>query len=294
MKYSKSIFSVTISVIFGSMLLLYGLFDSDNMLTFFIAVVLGYILLISSITLTYKIYILNSSIDQSDNKLIKTTKIEKKQPELKKHSLEFLREELETLRCFRLNMNSMGESRVNILLAVSGGLFGLAVLKLSSIFQEELLPIISPLITGVVLTGLLLLGLITFGRTIERDINIKIYTRGLNRIRRYFVQQDPELKKYLILPINDDQPEFNILGSLNTKIGQLFSLESMVVIINSTLATVAVLALKSKIPYLERVQSVKIAIITFLGVCILQYLYMYIRFDKADKENKKNIEFPSE
>jgi len=242
----------------------------------------------------------------------KPKKSKPKHPKLKDGSLKFMLEELETLRCFRLNMNSMGESRVNILLAVSGGLFGLALWKLSSIFPKEVLP----LITGVVLTGLLFLGLITFGRTIERDINIKIYTRGLNRIRHYFFQQDPNLKKYLILPIYDDQPEFNILGSLNTSIGQLFSLESMVAVINSTLATVAVLALTKKFPetiingilatkavstltkrILESVQIVSIAIIailTFLVVCIIQYLYMYIRFDMADKENEKKIEFPSE
>ncbi len=244
----------------------------------------------------------------------KEPKTEKSKPEptkLEDDSLKFLLEELETLRSLRSNMNSLGESRVNILLAVSGGLFGLALFKLSSNSQEE----VSFLINGVVLIGLLFLGLITFGRTIERDINIKIYTRGLNRIRNYFANQDPPLKKHLILPIYDDQPKFNTLGLSNNFIGQFFSLESMVVIINSTLATVAVLALTKRIPemiincilatedvsnltkkILESVQIVSIAIIailTFLVVCFIQYFYMYIRFEKVERDYKKKIEFPS-
>jgi hypothetical protein len=209
-----------------------------------------------------------------------------KQSKPEDHSLDFMLAEFETLRCLRSDMNSVGESRVSIfLVAVSGGLVGLALLNESSGLEEVL-----PLITGVVLAGLLFLGLVTFGRTIERDINIKLYARGLNRIRRYFVQLDPDLREYLLLPISDDRPRFGTLGSLPSG-GQLFTLESMVAVINSTVATVAVSAFTIRILGLENVQVGIIAILAFLVVCGAHYRYMSIRFKKA--ENQTEICFPS-
>lgn len=215
-----------------------------------------------------------------------------KQSKPEEHSLGFMLAEFETLRCLRSDMKSMGESRVNIfLLAVSGGLVGgLALLNESSGFENVL-----PSITGlVVLVGLFLLGFITFRRTIETDINMKIYARGLNRIRRYFVQLDPDLREYLILPISDDQPRFGTLGWLPSG-GQFFSLESMVAVINSIIATVAASAFAIRILKLENMQVGLIAIPAFLVVCGAHYLYMSIRFKKAENqaENDPGIRFRS-
>ncbi len=214
-----------------------------------------------------------------------------KQSKPEEHSLDFMLAEFETLRCLRSDMKSMGESRVNIfLLAVSGGLVGgLALLNKSSGFENVLPPI-----TGlVVLVGLFLLGFITFRRAIETDINMKIYARGLNRIRRYFVQLDPDLREYLLLPISDDQPRFGTLGWLPSG-GQFFSLESMVAVINSIIATVAVSAFARGILELENLQ-VGIAILTFLVVCGAHYRYMSNRFKQAENqaESQPGIRFPS-
>jgi hypothetical protein len=214
-----------------------------------------------------------------------------KQSKPEEHSLDFMLAEFETLRGLRSDMKSMGESRVNIfLLAVSGGLVGgLALLNKSSGFENVLPPM-----TGlVILVGLFLLGFITFRRTIETDINMKIYARGLNRIRRYFVQLDPDLREYLLLPISDDQPRFGTLGWLPSG-GQFFSLESMVAVINSTIATVAVSAFARGILELENLQ-VGIDILTFLVVCGAHYRYMSNRFKKAENqaENQPGIRFPS-
>ena len=209
-----------------------------------------------------------------------------KQSKPEEHSVDFMLAEFETLRCLRSDISSVGESRANILLAtVSGGLVGLALLNESSGLEE-----VVPLITGVVLAGLLFLGLITFGRIIERDINIKLYARGLNRIRRYFVQLDPDLREYLLLPISDDRPRFKTLGWLPSS-GQIFSLESMVAVINSTVATVIVSAFTMGILELENMQVAIIAILAFLVVCVAQYRYMSIRFKKA--ENQTETRFPS-
>lgn len=214
----------------------------------------------------------------------------KKQSKPEEHSLNFMLTEFETLRCLRSDISSIGESRVNVFLAaVSAGLVGLTLLNQSSVLSVlgEVLP---PLITCVVLAGLLFLGIITFGRAIERDINIKLYARGLNRIRRYFVQLDPDLREYLLLPISDDRPRFKSMGWLPSG-GQFLSLESMVAVINSTVATVAVSAFTTVILELENVEITAIAILAFLGVCVAQYRYMNSRLEKA--ENQTETRFPS-
>jgi len=211
-----------------------------------------------------------------------------KQSEPEEHSAGFMLAEFETLRCLRSDIGSVGESRVNIfLVTVSGGLVGLALLNKSSSFVEAF-----PLIAGVVFGGLLCLGLITFGRTIERDINIKSYARGLNRIRRYFVQQDPDLSEYLLLPIVDDRPQFKTLGWLRSG-GQILSLESMVAVINSTLVTVGVSAFVIGILKLEIVLAAIIAFPSFLVVYAAHYLHMCIRFKKAENQAKAKVRFPS-
>jgi len=209
-----------------------------------------------------------------------------KQSEPEEYSAGFMLAEFETLRCLRSDISSVGESRVNIfLVTVSGGLVGLALLNKSSSFVEAF-----PLIAGVVFGGLLCLGLITFGRTIERDINIKSYARGLNRIRQYFVQQDADLEKYLFLPIFDDRPRYNTLGWLRSG-GQILSLESMVAVINSTVVTVGVSAFAVGILKLEIVLAAIIAFPAFLVVYAAHYLHMRIRFKKAEKQAE--VRFPS-
>lgn len=209
-----------------------------------------------------------------------------KQSELENRSLDFMLAEYETLRSVRSGLMSLGESRANIfLLTVSGGLAGLAILYGSSGWEEIAAPII-----GVVLAGLFLLGLITFARSIERNIGIKVYARGMNRIRQYFVQLYPNLSDYLILPVSDDRPAFKSMGWL-PKGGRFLGLSSMVAVINSIVASVAVLGFCKGSCWITDQASYIASILAFLAVLFGQHIYMSIRLGKAEKETK--VRFPS-
>lgn len=58
------------------------------------------------------------------------------------------------------------------------------------------------LVIALILTFLLFsLALITFARLIDGHISLTLYTRGMNRIRRFFVDIDGSIKDYLLLPV---------------------------------------------------------------------------------------------
>ena len=50
------------------------------------------------------------------------------------------------------------------------------------------------------------LGFVTLARALQSAIEDSIYVRGMNRIRRYFVEQAPEASPYLIQSTHDDTP----------------------------------------------------------------------------------------
>lgn len=210
----------------------------------------------------------------------------KERSKSEEHSLDFMLAEFETLRSLRSELVSLGESRVNVFLAiVSGGLVGLAFLN-----RVSGLGIIIPLITGLVLVGMFLMGLITFARTIERTIGLKIYTRGMNRVRRFFVQLDPDLTDYLLLPISDDRPSFKTTGWLPGG-GSFISLGSIVAVINSIIASVAVSLVTAVYAELQFELVVASTIITSLIIYLAQHIYMNIRLREAEKRTE--VRFPA-
>lgn len=64
---------------------------------------------------------------------------------------------------------------------------------------------------------LFLFGLLTFYRVIEGHISIIVYTRSINRLRRYFYLCDRSIGNFLSMPINDDLPEFGTYGFSSVK-----------------------------------------------------------------------------
>jgi len=99
-------------------------------------------------------------------------------PIVARETVDFLLAEYETLRSVKSELVSHGENRVNFFLAVvSGAMVGLALLSQSPALGE-----VPPVVIGTVLIGILLLGLMTFARTVDRAIGIKLYARGMNRI----------------------------------------------------------------------------------------------------------------
>src|SRR3990170_121493 len=96
----------------------------------------------------------------------------------------FLLEEYATLREFRQNTVNLRETRLNFFLAIlSGAIVGLALLnQLSASGLAEVVNFL----TGVIILGVFWIGLIIFDTTIAANFRVVEYSRGMNRIRRYF------------------------------------------------------------------------------------------------------------
>lgn len=58
----------------------------------------------------------------------------------------------------------------------------------------------------VLLPSLLCLGIFTFDRVMHSGMEHTVYTRGINRIRHFYVDVAPEMAPYFVLPTYDDLP----------------------------------------------------------------------------------------
>lgn len=197
--------------------------------------------------------------------------------------------EYSTLRELRLSLDSLGENRVNFYMAaISGSVVGLALINQLSTFPE-----IIYFIDGAVVAGLFVFGLITFARMVERSVNIISYTRGMNRIRRYFADKHPNIQSYLWLPITDDTPPFSykVINVQKRRLG-LTGLAPMVGVINSLIATAGIVILARAIFAASAIWSLLVGILIFIIMTLLQYQYLASRMRKA--KTLVEVRFPSQ
>lgn len=203
-------------------------------------------------------------------------------------TINFLLAEYTTLRELRQNLDSLGESRVNFFLAtVSGVIVGLALINQMPGEKE-----IIYFINGAAFIGLFWLGLITFTRMVERSINLVLYMRGMNRIRRYFVDRNLSIEKYLWLPKYDDKPSLGY-GMYNPKLKRwsLTGLPPMMALINSILATVGAVMLARVVFNILSGWTLLIGVASFLIVLSSQYRYYANRVKR--KRDETEIHFPT-
>lgn len=194
---------------------------------------------------------------------------------------DFMLAEYQTMRDLRAGLISLGENRVNYFLVFVSGAIALVGLGLVERFSEATLN----LVVTALLAGLFLLGLLTFARMVERSIRITSYSRGMNRIRRYFVEQHPHIDKYLILPTDDAQPPFRESRG---------GLPMTVAFMDSALAGAFVLFVMRSLDDMPIGKAATVGIIAVTAVVIFfgQNTYMRRRFAKAEEQTKP--QFPKE
>jgi len=200
-------------------------------------------------------------------------------------TLGFMLAEYETLRDLRASLVSQGESRVNFLLAtISGAVVALALVNQGAYSKDIVITI-----NAMILVGLFLLGLITYLRLVHRGIAITVYTRGINRIRRYFVERVPDIGDYLILPTSDDVPSLRYGGFFSRGLGSV-GLAGMVAIIDSIIS-VASVVLGLKIIFDQPIGIVLFAgLIAFAKTYLGHYVFHIVLLRKANKETQ--VRFP--
>jgi hypothetical protein len=201
---------------------------------------------------------------------------------------EFILAEYAGLQSLRQGLVTLGENRLNFFLAtVSGALVGAGLLidKLST-YGDLVFYVV-----GFIFAGLLLLGIATFVRMVERSIGVVIYSRGMNRLRRYFVDKNPDIERYIIQPINDDWPSFESLG-FKEKGASTIGLSEMVAALNSTIVSV-IIAIGIRLFLTDSPIIVIVSgTIGFMLTLSTQILYHNSRIKEMKK--KTRINFPTQ
>jgi hypothetical protein len=197
---------------------------------------------------------------------------------------EFLLAEYETLRTLRQDAISHGDDRFNYFLVIlSGAIIFLTWINGStvggSLGQPDIVAAMNAAVIGVVL----LLGLTTFARIAHRNASIAVYTRGMNRIRRFYVERHPEITQYIILGTDDNLPPFR-LPTLREQ------LPVMLAILNGSVAMMAGIALLHLGLAWTMRASVLLGVLVLVGLFALQV--HYYRIVLRNRLSKIEVVFP--
>lgn len=211
--------------------------------------------------------------------------VSRSQKHIQPETLNFLLSEYEVLKESISTEISLGETRINMFITITSG--AVVLLTLMSHLAKDDITIFYITSTSILLS-LLLLGLCIFARLIDRDIMLVIYTRGMNRIRHFFVEQEPSIVKYLILPIFDDTPKF-----YRSRTKRRVGLRHLTAIINGLIAAFLTYTLFALVFHVSSVswQRIIVSVLSFVIVISLQEIYARSRLRSAEDSTKS--QFPT-
>jgi len=199
--------------------------------------------------------------------------------------VDFMLAEYELLRQVRAADIAQGDTRTNLFLGLVSG--AVALLAVTSQISKD--PKSLSIISVIILTALFLLGLMTYIRLVERIIIVTFYTRGMNRIRRFFSELDPSINKFLILPTRDNTPKY-FRDEAKKRIG----LRGIVAVLNSIIAACSVFNLLAILFSQNLYTWVKLVISLSVLIVVLVALEKYSVTRLRLQEEKASVEFPQE
>lgn len=190
-----------------------------------------------------------------------------------KDRLEIMLAEYSALRDMTLNYMAYGENRLKFLLTVIAGAF--AGIGIANQWLKD-----SPtiyMISSFVYLGLMIFGLGTFARTIERSLMIEVFTKGLARIRRFFVDRHPDIANYIIQRSHDDL-DFPTIGFLPAA-SIFLGIPGLMALLNSIMIGTGFMLLLSVIMLLDVSWSFAAGVILALIVYGIQARYYAWRIE---------------
>lgn len=117
---------------------------------------------------------------------------------------DFLIVEFETIRDFVLDTKETGNKRINFLVGMGTAIGGLLIF----FFKDYHKLLFYKLIFTVTFGVLFIFALDVFLHMVNRRIVTIEYLRAMNRIRRYFLDRNGEIEKYLYFPTSDKEPPY--------------------------------------------------------------------------------------
>lgn len=200
------------------------------------------------------------------------------------HSSEFLLAEFDALQQRAAANEEIKSSRVNFFLIVVAAF----VAGLSTVldkFPNYLLQITS---TGSAV--LLLLGLITLDQIVDYSISIVVFHQRAGRIRRWYVDNDKSIERYVPFPPNDDRP----LIVINLSALVFRGADAIVMYINCVTLTLLILSFVAIIVPVFSWQWLGIAITSGVTAWYLQKAAIRFKLVRANQRRKNQIRFPYE
>jgi hypothetical protein len=182
-----------------------------------------------------------------------------------------------------LHNAEMGERRTSLYLTVISA--GAAVFLGVAQFGAQMSSLLWPAVGF--LAGMLVIGLVTFQRLIERRIRAAEYLRAINRIHRYFVENDPALEPYFYWPPCDDVPSF-----ANHR-QALTGLRDVIGVLNATFVGILVVALGLLLwPALHRAIVIPLGLALGAAAWLLHERYENRCCARAERDAAQYVLFP--
>lgn len=146
----------------------------------------------------------------------------------------------------------------------------------------------------ILLPSLIFLGVVTFIRVYQTGTEDMVASRGINRIRHYYVEVAPQLEKYFILSTHDDMKGMLVnMGVQKQGWWQLFvSTHGLVGVINSILAAVFAGLVATTFLNVTLLLAVVVGVIVFVVSELLHFRYQNTAYHASEKSLK--VLFPSE
>lgn len=203
--------------------------------------------------------------------------------------MQFMTTEHFTLQTARAATVAEANGRASLFIgAVSSGVVALAFIGQVSGMNETFF-----LFALVLFPSLIFLGFVTFDRVLQTALEDWIYAAEINRIRHYYCEIAPEMKRYFIESTHDDAP--GVLQAIGIKPAtwQYFLTGSgMVGVINSILVGVFAGIIARRGTALHIYAAIGTGIIVFAASVFLHHKHQLKRF--AEVGDKMKMLFPSD
>lgn len=210
-------------------------------------------------------------------------------PDNTAHAVQCLTTEHFTLQTARGASISESNGRAALFLStVSSVLVAIAFIGQASKMGEAFF-----LFCAVLFPTLFFLGIVTFVRVLQTGIEDMIYTRGINRIRHFYIEVAPEIKKYLMLSVHDDMPgALKSMGLKPSRFQTVLTSSGTIGVINGVLAGAGIGVGLSGLLGAKLWLSVIAAIAIFLISGVVHYRYQAQKWTEAEASLK--VLFPSD
>ena len=139
----------------------------------------------------------------------------------------------------------------------------------------------------VLLPSLFFWGTVTFVRILETSIEDFNYARGINRIRHYYLEIAPHLRKYFVLSDHDDPAGImSNMGVYSPRGQTLISTTGLIGVINSVIGSVFVALSSNTLFSTPLVTNVIIGLGIFMVSLALHQFYSGRKWQEAGRHQK--------